>query len=108
MAGYAVLEARNGQEARQLCEAYPAPIHLLIADAGVSDMSADDIANSLLPLRHEMRVLHTRSYNDHVEPQQSAVDSTWPHILKPYSPIALAKKTREVLDGSTRVKAQSA
>jgi PAS domain S-box-containing protein len=108
MAGYAVLEARNGQEARQLCEAYPAPIHLLIADAGVSDMSPDDIANSLLPLRLEMRVLHTRSYNDHGESQQSMVDSSWPHILKPYSPIALARKTREVLDGSQRVKAHSA
>src|SRR5262249_29176212 len=37
-AGFEVLEARTGSEARHLCQEYPGPIHLLLADVLVVPM----------------------------------------------------------------------
>ena len=55
--GYNVLEARHGGEALLLCERHPGPIHLMVTDVVMPQMSGKELADRLAPLHPEMMVV---------------------------------------------------
>jgi signal transduction histidine kinase/CheY-like chemotaxis protein len=96
--GYTVLEAASGAEAAAMAAGHPAPIHLLLTDVVMPDLSGKDVADRLLALRPGIRVLFMSGYTDNVIAQRGVLDPTTAFLSKPFTPDVLAAKVREVLE----------
>jgi CheY-like chemotaxis protein len=95
--GYIVLQAADGEEALRLTDGRP-PVDILVTDVVMPGMSGRELADAYR-LRHpEVRVLFTSGYTADAVIRD---DSLGPHaafLQKPYTPLAIAGKVREVLD----------
>ncbi len=98
--GYTLLEAAGGQEALRLAAGHPGPIHLLLADVVMPGMSGMALAEQLVGSRPDLKVLFMSGYIDEAIAHHGVLEPGIPFIQKPFSPIALARKVREVLDGT--------
>lgn len=97
-AGYNVLDACGGEDAMRLCRELAGPIHLLLTDVVMPERSGKEIADCLQQLRPATRVLYMSGYTDDAIVHHGVVDSDVEFIQKPFTPLALARKVREVLD----------
>jgi len=96
--GYAVLEARNGAEALELGQTCGAPIHLLVTDVVMPKMSGRELAERLVAIHPETRVLYMSGYTDGAISQQGVLDPQTELLQKPFTFDDLAQKVRQVLD----------
>src|SRR5262249_14352970 len=98
MNGYHVLEARHGAEAIEISERHRGPIHLMVTDVVMPQMSGRELAQRLLPVRPDMRVLYMSGYTDDAIVRHGVLGAGMAFLSKPFTPEALAVKVREVLD----------
>src|SRR5205085_1959334 len=98
MSGYQVLVAANGGAALLICERHTGPIHLLLTDIVMPEMSGQELAERLARLRPEMRLLFMSGYTSNAIIHQGTFAEGLHYIPKPFSPDALTRKVREVLD----------
>jgi PAS domain S-box-containing protein len=98
MNGYEVLEARHGAEALKLSARHQGPIQLMVTDVVMPEMSGRELAQRLMPLRPDMRVLYMSGYTDDAIVRHGVLDSGIAFIAKPFTPDSLAAKVRDVLD----------
>jgi two-component system, cell cycle sensor histidine kinase and response regulator CckA len=96
--GYTVLEAPSGREALERAKDFQGPIHLLLTDVVMPEMSGPELAVQLAGLRPGIKVILTSGYTDDAISRQGALDPAAVFIQKPYRPKALVRKIREVLD----------
>jgi PAS domain S-box-containing protein len=96
--GYKVLQARNGAEAIVLAQGYGDRIDLLLTDVVMPGMSGAELATQLVLLHPGMIVLFTSGYTEDVISHHGVLAEGVSFIVKPYTPSALARKVREVLD----------
>jgi two-component system, cell cycle sensor histidine kinase and response regulator CckA len=96
--GYRVLEAMNGDEALHVCARHGHEIDLLLTDIVMPGTGGRDLVERLAPRYPEMRVLFMSGYTDDAILRQGVTTSTASFIQKPFSPVALARKVRELLD----------
>ena len=108
MQGYEVIEARQGAEALALAAAHEGPIHLLITDVVMPEMSGRELAQRLVPLRPEMNVLYISGYTDDAIVRHGVLEAGMALLPKPFTPDALAAKVREILDTPRRSPAEAA
>jgi PAS domain S-box-containing protein len=105
--GYKVLEAPHGGAALLLCERHDGPLHLMLTDVVMPEMSGRELMQRLSPIRPEMRVLFMSGYTEHAIVYHGVVEAETHFIQKPFTPEALARKVREVLDERRQVKKES-
>jgi CheY-like chemotaxis protein len=96
--GYKVLEARHGIEALLISSQYAGPISLLITDVVMPQMSGPAVVDRLLPVRPGMKVLYTSGFSHLAVFQHGVVDSEQDFLQKPFTPDALVRKIRDLLD----------
>ena len=95
--GYTVLEAGDGEEALDLSGRYPNPIHLLIADVVMPQVSGRELAQRVTAARPETKVLYISGYTDDAIIHHGVIDPNAAFLQKPFSPAALARKVRVIL-----------
>jgi PAS domain S-box-containing protein len=96
--GYTVLEARTPADAMAVAQAHKGIIHLLVSDVVMPGESGLQLARRLLALRPNLRVLYISGYSDEAIVRHGLLDPGTTFLQKPFSPAALARKVRELLD----------
>jgi signal transduction histidine kinase/ActR/RegA family two-component response regulator len=96
--GYHVIEARNAGEALLYCEQHPRSIHLLLTDVVMPQMNGRKLADRLLKIRPDLKVLFMSGYTENAIVHHGILDSGIAYLQKPLLPEALARRVREVLD----------
>jgi YesN/AraC family two-component response regulator len=96
------MEADSGEKALEICSSYDGPIDLLLTDIVMPKMGGRDLAAALSPQRPAMRVLYLSGYTDHVVMDRGVIESGAQFLQKPFTPDALARKIRELLDDRSR------
>jgi CheY-like chemotaxis protein len=99
--GYRVIEARNGSEALEICEKIECNIDLLLTDVVMPLMSGRELAGSITQIYTSVRILFTSGYTDDEVIRHGVTGLGANFIQKPFSPVALAQKVREILDSSS-------
>ena len=97
--GYTVLEARHGIEALMTGAKHQGPIHLLLTDVVMPQMSGPEVAEKIQIVRPGIKVLYMSGYPDHPLFEQGRISRDASFLPKPFTPNVLAKKVRDVLDG---------
>ncbi len=96
--GYNVLGTRSAGEAVLVCERHSDPIHLLVTDVVLTQLSGPELAKRVMSLRAEMRVLYMSGYTEDAIVRHGVLQAGIAFLQKPFTADALARKVREVLD----------
>jgi len=98
--GYTVLEAVDGADAIRVVESYaPAAIDLLVTDVVMPHMGGKDAAAAITARYPTIKVLFMSGYTDGAIAHNGQLDEGVSFLPKPFTPAALIRKVREVLDG---------
>jgi PAS domain S-box-containing protein len=99
--GYDVLEASGGAEALLVQERHGVPAQLLVAAMPIRDMDGPELARRLATAWPAMKVLFVSDRSDDAVAHDDALARNAALLRKPFTPDALARKVREVLDASS-------
>jgi CheY-like chemotaxis protein len=95
--GYKVLHAEDGGQACKLAQEYAERIDLLMTDVVMPGMNGRQLAERVVRIHPEAKVLYSSGYSGNVIAHHGVIDEGLSFIGKPYSPQALARKLREIL-----------
>jgi two-component system cell cycle sensor histidine kinase/response regulator CckA len=96
--GYTVLEAAHGREAIAVAQQHAGSIDLLVTDVAIPQMSGRDLAGQLSQLYQQLKVLFLSGHADDAAVRYGLLTAGGELLAKPFSPVKLAGKVREVLD----------
>jgi CheY-like chemotaxis protein len=95
--GYRVLSAGDGEEALRIAAAEP-DIGLLLTDVVMPRMGGRELAERIVGIRPDLRILFATGYTDDAILQHKLSEHGVRVIQKPYTRDSLARKVRQVLD----------
>jgi two-component system cell cycle sensor histidine kinase/response regulator CckA len=95
--GYTVLQASSGPDALRLLEAHDDRIDLLVTDVVMPSMDGRELADKVRQCRPSTRVLFTSGYTEEAVVHRGVEAASVAFLQKPYVPLVLARKVREVL-----------
>jgi CheY-like chemotaxis protein len=98
--GYQVLAAADHDEAMAFLRATHTPPALLLTDVGLPGRSGPEIAEELLALMPDLKVIFMSGHTDRDGPNSHRLSAEAVLLNKPFSPPELARLIRAVLDGS--------
>ena len=96
--GYSVTEAASGRAGIALGSDDTRHFDLALCDVILGDMSGPAVAEALVALRPSIRVLYMSGYTDDAIVRTGVLDEGKPFLQKPFTPVQLARKIREVLE----------
>jgi PAS domain S-box-containing protein len=99
-AGYTVLEASNGEEALLVAADRLDSIDLVVTDVVMPQMGGRDLAERLLALRPDLKILFTSGYTEDGIVTRGVLDRGVSFLPKPYDRSSLTRRVRSVLDGT--------
>jgi len=100
--GYTVLEASCVNDALALCKECKDPIHMILTDVVMPEMSGPQLAEQLVSLHPKIKVLYMSGYTDNAIVHQGVLKDGVNYIQKPFTIDGLARKMREVLDKDSK------
>jgi len=103
--GYIVLDAAEGRAALELAERREQPIQLLITDVVMPEIGGREVAERLSAIHPETRVLYMSGYTEDAVMRHGILEEQVNFLQKPFSPLELARKVRQVLDQTSSVAA---
>ena len=80
--------------------AHTGPIQLLVADVVMPGASGRELARRLADARPDTKVLYVSGYTDDAIVHHGMLEPGLNFLQKPFTPAALARKVRDVLDAS--------
>lgn len=98
--GYAVLDAENGEQALRAVEEFGVPIKLLVTDVVMPGIDGRELADRLSAAQPSVRVLYMSGYTDDEIVRRGVATQSVHFLPKPFTPAALTRRVREVLDAS--------
>ena len=96
--GYSVVDARNGREGLKLCQSHTGVIDLLVTDVVMPELGGRELAEGALKLRPALKVLFMSGHTQDVILKEG-VQQGAAFLHKPFTPLQLAQKVRDTLDG---------
>jgi len=96
--GYTVLEAENGVEALKTYQQHRQRIQLLLTDVVMPEMGGRQLSEEIHLITPELKVLFMSGYTNDAVVLHGVLDAEAEFLQKPFSPVNLAIKVREVLD----------
>jgi two-component system, cell cycle sensor histidine kinase and response regulator CckA len=96
--GYQVLEAQNGAEALEIAAQHPGEIHLLLTDVVMQGISGCKLAENMVKLRPNVKVLYMSGYTDQAIVRHGILAEDTVLLQKPFTLNSLSRKLREILD----------
>jgi CheY-like chemotaxis protein len=97
--GYRVIEASNGEDGLRAAEQHAGTIAVVLTDVVMPVMGGRALASRLRALYPHLKIIFTSGYMD----EKSAVEPGTPFLYKPFSPPALLRYVRNVLDQDLEV-----
>jgi two-component system cell cycle sensor histidine kinase/response regulator CckA len=96
--GYTVLVAATGSFALATGRAHAGPLHLLLTDVVMPELSGPELAVTLTAERPDLRVLYMSGYTEEAVIHHGAAGKQPAFLRKPFTPAALARTVRTILD----------
>ena len=96
--GYRVLEAPSAEAALDIVTRYSGTIHLLLTDVVMPGLNGRELAGRLAGLRPDAKVIFMSGYTDDAVTRHGVLEPGSAYVQKPFTPDAIARKVREVLD----------
>ncbi len=98
-AGFTVLEADGAEEALHVASEHAGSIDLLVSDVLMPGTNGYDLADALVAVRPQTKVLFMSGYRDKVLSESTGrASSEAPLIRKPFTQYALVSKIQDLLD----------
>jgi CheY-like chemotaxis protein len=98
--GYDVLEAADVFDALDIARRHPAPIHLLLSDIVMPELSGPDLAQRIVRHRREIRVLYMSGFSNRLGLKAGALSGGVAVIEKPFTPERLLTRVRDCLSAA--------
>jgi two-component system, cell cycle sensor histidine kinase and response regulator CckA len=98
--GYDVHSVGDGLEALDFFAEHRGPINLLITDVVMPRMGGRQLVKCLAERRRCLPVLFLSGYPDAAHDDATAPNSVSASLMKPFTPAALTRKVRDLLNGS--------
>jgi PAS domain S-box-containing protein len=96
--GYRVLETRDAKQALEAAAEYPGDIQLLLTDVVMPGMNGKHLSEQLSKAHPRLKTLFVSGYTDNAIVHHGVLDNGVAFLQKPFSPTALSRKVRDVLD----------
>jgi signal transduction histidine kinase len=100
--GFQLLEARNPEEAELIAEACQEPIHVLVTDVVMPEMTGPQLAERLARSRPDMKVLFVSGYA-HDALARYGLDGSANILSKPFPASELLRRVRLLLSQTTHL-----
>jgi two-component system cell cycle sensor histidine kinase/response regulator CckA len=98
--GYDVLTAMNGQDALRVASEHKGhPIRLVLTDVIMPQMGGKVMGDRLKLALPDVKILFTSGYTNDAIAHHGVLAQGIEFLPKPYTPVALARKVRDLLDG---------
>lgn len=98
--GYTVLEAVDGHDALRICREHDGPIHILVTDVVMPQMSGCRLAKQLKLLHPETEVLYISGYVEETIARHGMLEPGTAFLQKPFAPAELLRRVRRILDSA--------
>jgi len=97
--GYQVLAAPDPGDALRIGAHHAGRIHLTLTDVVMPQMSGKEMAERLVSSRADMKVIYMSGYTDEDIFRHGILEPGIHFLEKPFTPLTLLRKVRQVLDG---------
>jgi two-component system cell cycle sensor histidine kinase/response regulator CckA len=95
--GYSVLTARDGIQALEIARSSAEPIHLLLTDVSMPKLGGPALAEYIVHMRPEIRVLFMTGHADHETVSNGSLGNGSGFLQKPFNQRALIHEVRRTL-----------
>jgi len=96
--GFEVLEAGDGDEALAVAETYTADIRLMLTDVIMPGMNGKQLADKMLRMRPNIRVIFMSGYTDRIMSRDGMLDESVDYLQKPFTAQELHAMVRRALE----------